>query len=95
MCFNSSTVAAQMNVFSVLLFLMPHVDFCRNFSLLSFGEEAEEEEEMVNQVSQVLIYEASPSAGCQLNSREIILIFLQEFSLFAVRQTLKTDHVCQ
>ena len=27
--------------------------FTRNFSLLSFGEEAEEEEEMVNQVSQV------------------------------------------
>ncbi len=27
--------------------------FYRNFNLLSFGEEAEEDEEMVNQVSQV------------------------------------------
>lgn len=32
--------------------------FFRNFSLLSFGEEAEEEEEMVNQVSQVLKYKS-------------------------------------
>uniref|UniRef100_A0A3B5A059 Spliceosome-associated protein CWC27 homolog n=1 Tax=Stegastes partitus TaxID=144197 RepID=A0A3B5A059_9TELE len=31
-----------------------YVNFCRNFSLLSFGEEAEEEEEMVTQVSQTL-----------------------------------------
>lgn len=27
---------------------------CRNFSLLSFGEEAEEDEEMTNQVSEVI-----------------------------------------
>lgn len=35
-------------------FLKWNVDFDRNFSLLSFGEEAEEEEEVANQVSQVL-----------------------------------------
>ena len=43
----------------VLLFKLlfkEYFDVCRNFSLLSFGEEAEEEEEMVNQVSQVLNY---------------------------------------
>lgn len=39
-----------------LLMVFPDYSFfvSRNFSLLSFGEEAEEEEEMVTQVSQVL-----------------------------------------
>lgn len=41
-----------------LLMVFPDYSFfvSRNFSLLSFGEEAEEEEEMVTQVSQVSFY---------------------------------------
>lgn len=43
---------------------------CRNFSLLSFGEEAEEEEEMVNQVSQVLKHK---TALCQTSDTDLWL----------------------
>lgn len=60
----------------------------KNFSLLSFGEEAEEEEEMVNQVSQVLKRKTMPSAGCQLHSSEMHVIFFQlNLCLFTVGQS--------
>lgn len=61
--------------------------FCRNFSLLSFGEEAEEEEEMANQVSQVLDYWANIKTNRhtlknitkQLNESLTIVVFPQTF----------------
>lgn len=65
-------------LFFMMLQCQQYIGFCRNFSLLSFGEEAEEEEEMVKQVSQVLKYKYTFSDGGH----------------FIVRQTIKTDYIC-